>query len=140
MANDSSRGPPVDATETLYRGISCKQWWDAIAQSPTSGAFRHDVFSVDVASKTTSHQDTLAHLPPGSGLVAFNCGEARALGFDARDEIDQESPENQAHANVYCDLPTKQKLRAAQKLKLKCQVIQPSMGRNAVPGTFQAPF
>jgi len=57
-------------------------------------------------------------------LVQFNCGQARPLGFDARDELDDNEPENIAHANVYDavnpeGVPGKRKAEA-RKLSQMC--------------------
>lgn len=109
MSNDPLLGPEVQPQEDLYRGLPTKDWWIAEEKRPSSAAFSFPSFSVDVASLAGSPQFTLDHLPSGSGLVAFNCGQARQLGFDARLEPDPNHPENHAHANVYCSLPTKQR-------------------------------
>jgi hypothetical protein len=91
-------------------------------------AFAHPFFSVDIASIAGSPQFTLGHLPVGSGLVSFNCGTAKALGFIARHELDSAHRDNAAHANVYCSLPQKQRKKAAQKLAQTCVVlVEPSL-------------
>ena len=55
----------------------------------------------------------------GNGVVAFNAGEARSLGFSAHHEPEDG---NEAHANVYCDHPEKERKRQARKLAALCQV------------------
>ena len=120
---DSGPGPEVPSAEELYRGLSTPQWWVAEEKRPSSAAFRFPVFSVDLASLAGSPETTLAHLPKGSGLVSFNCGGARALGFDARLEIDPNHPDNKAHANVYSGHPSSQRKRMAQKLVALCTVV-----------------
>jgi hypothetical protein len=123
MNDPPARGPEVAATEDLYRGITHPGWWIADEGRISSAAFSFPTFSVDVASLAGTPSHTLAHLPAGSGLVVFNCGHARALSFDARQEIDPEHPENQAHAHVYCDLPNKQRKKKAQALVQLCRVM-----------------
>jgi hypothetical protein len=122
-------GPEVPSGEDLYRGLTTNAWWVAEEKRPSSAAFTFPSFSVDVASLAGGPEHTLGHLPAGSGLVAFNCGAARALGFDARLEPDPQHPENAAHANVYCSLPTSQRKKRAQQLVGLCQVIrEPKFG------------
>jgi hypothetical protein len=119
-----TQGPQVDAAEDLFRGITTDDWWVAEEGRPSSAAFRHPDFSVDVISLAGTAAFTLAHLPPGSGLVQFNCGDARAINFDARLEADPENPENHAHANVYSLHSTSQRKKAAQRLVGLCRVVQ----------------
>jgi hypothetical protein len=88
----------------LSRAITSRDWWVAAESRISSAAFAFPVFSVDMASLATPEQ-TLSRFRPESGLVQFNCGAARRLGFDGRQEVDTRFPENSAHANVYCDLP-----------------------------------
>src|ERR1041385_9280397 len=116
-------GPPVDAAEDLFRGITTDAWWVAEEGRPSSAAFRHPDFSTDVVSLAGTAAFTLAHLPPGSGLVQFNCGAARADNFDARLEGDPENPGNHAHANVYSLHSTSQRKKAAQRLAALCRVV-----------------
>jgi len=117
------QGPAVDSAEHLYRGITSINWWVSEEQRPSSAAFRHAEFSVDIASLAGSPQHTLSHLTPGSGVVSFNCGQARQLGFDAHQEPDPNHPDNHAHANVYNLSSGNQIKKAAQKLVLLCSVI-----------------
>jgi len=44
---------------------------------------------------------TRRRFPAGCGLVSFNYGEAKAIGFIARQEADPDHPDNLAHANDY---------------------------------------
>src|SRR5205809_1123320 len=97
MSSEVSPGPhgrPVAAHEHLYRGITTKDWWVPEEGRPSSAVFRHPDFSTDVVSLAGSPDYTLSHLPARSGLVEFNCGKAREIGFDARHEPDPEHPEN----------------------------------------------
>jgi hypothetical protein len=56
--------------------------------------------------------------------VAFNCGDARDLGFDPRRKPDPNYPDNQAHANVYFDgSDSKRKTHAKKLAQNCCQVI-----------------
>src|SRR3989442_8476723 len=121
---NSPTGPPVPPEEDLYRGITTPDWWVAEEKRPSSAAFRFPSFSVDVASLAVSPQFTLAHLPAGSGLVSFNCGQARTLGFDGHLEPDPNHVENQAHANVYSLHSASQRKKMAQRLVALCVVGQ----------------
>ncbi len=60
------------------------QWSDG---RPSSGAFSDAYFSVDIVSRVKSIEET-ANRFPGYGLVEFNCGTVRPIGFDTRDEKD----------------------------------------------------
>lgn len=104
MADESKPtplGPPVADEEDVYRAITYPIWWDTRENRPSSAAFDDHVFSVDRVKLTTSPDDTLNRFRPGTGLVKFNCGQARTIGFDTRDEIDDLFPDNSAHAHVY---------------------------------------
>jgi hypothetical protein len=60
------------------------------------------------------------------GMVSFNCGAARRLGFDSRHEPENDNP---AHAYLYCDAiaKPKERKRNAQRLaQLSAIVIQPN--------------
>src|SRR3990172_10453737 len=122
MDEDSFRGPQVKAEEDLYRAIT-PEWWVVAERRPSSAAFNHGKFSVNVVSLTTP-EVTLSQFPQGPGLVSFNCGMARALDFDARHEMDRRHPENKAHANVYCDCPTKERKRRSRQFVTLCKIIQ----------------
>ncbi|HET6884026.1 MAG TPA: hypothetical protein VFI31_27985 [Pirellulales bacterium] len=113
--SEPARGPQVPASEALRRAITSLDWWVAAEDRVSSAAFAFPVFSVDVASLATPEQ-TLGRFKAGCGLVQFNSGAARQLGFDARQELDARFPENSAHANVYCDLPKNERKRRAQQL------------------------
>jgi hypothetical protein len=89
---------------------------------PSSAIFHHPQFSADIAS-LTSLVEMQARWPEGTGIVSFLCSIARQLDFDARHE-----PENgnNAHANVYSDVPSNKRKRQARQLAAVCQVlIQP---------------
>jgi len=124
-SSPTERGPAVPDHEDLYRGITTADWWVSEENRPSSAAFRVDPpFSVDIVSLAGSPEFTLAHLPPGAGLVQFNSGKARSLGFDARHELDPEHPENPAHAHVYTALMGNSRKKAAQKLVALCMVVR----------------
>ena len=86
--NPSSPGVKVDDKEELYRGITTEAWWVAEEHRPSSAAFKHSEFSVDIASLAESPAHTLGHLPAGSGVVSFNASVAHGIGFEARQEPD----------------------------------------------------
>ena len=104
---DDARGPQVAPNEDLYRLITTKDWWPAGVGRPSSAAFAHQKFSVNVASLTTL-AETVRQMRddlgvPHGGVVSFNCGFARGIGFDTCLERDERFPNNAAHAHVYCD-------------------------------------
>jgi hypothetical protein len=124
-SSPTERGPAVPDHEDLFRGIPTEAWWVPEEKRPSSAAFRVDSpFSVDIVSLAGSPESTLAHLPPGSGLVQFNSGNARLVGFDARQELDPDYPENLAHAHVYTALTGNGRKKAAQKLVGLCTVVR----------------
>jgi len=118
-------GSLVASSEELYRGITTADWWVAEENRPSSAAFRHPDFSVDIKSLAGSPAYTLGHLPAGSGIVEFTCDDAMELGFIVRREPDPENPDNHAHANVYSSPSTSQRKKMAQRLVTKCRVVQP---------------
>src|SRR5215472_9811138 len=95
-------GQPVADDENLYRCIS-PEWWVGDEKRVSSAAFKFPRLSVDAASIAGSPQATLSRFRPGSGIAAFLCREARALGCEVRLEIDPAEPEKKAHAHV--DMP-----------------------------------
>jgi hypothetical protein len=58
------------------------------------------IFSVDRKILTTP-RETVARFKEVLRLVEFNCGKAREIGFETRDELDPNKPDNKAHAHVY---------------------------------------
>jgi hypothetical protein len=98
MADQPSRGPEVPGHEDLLRTIVRPEWWDPDEQHLSSGIFGFPKFSAYIASMT-SEDAVLGRFPAGCGMVQFNCGTARDLGFDARHEPEQGE---QSHANIYC--------------------------------------
>jgi hypothetical protein len=133
MSDGASRGPAVPDPETLHRCITTSDWWVANERRPSSAAFRHPKFSADIASMANAQQ-TLDRMVAGgcdarSGIVGFSAKEARALSYNPHQEPDLQFPENEAHANVYCDLPKSQMKKRAQELRTICTVV--------IPPTFQ---
>ncbi len=121
---ENARGPSVDVAENLYRAITCSEWWKAELRQPSSAAFNYPKFSVDIASRCTVEEALARRRKPGCGLVRFNCGAARELGFDARDELDPDFPDNETHANVYCDFGSKRRKKRARELASHCDTIR----------------
>lgn len=116
----ADRGPPVPDDDTLHRVITptaAAVWFPNGVLS--SAAFSFPVFSVDIA-RLSSAEQTLSRWPAGSGIVAFDCGQARQLGFDARHEPEHG---NDAHANVYNDFPANERKRRARQLAAACVVV-----------------
>ncbi len=127
MVDDDNLGPEVPDKETLYRFVTVSSFWVKKEKRPSSSLFDNPPrVSVNIASMTTKeeceHQlrEDLRH--PEGGMVSFNCGMARDLGFDARHEPEGN---NQAHAHLYCDEDhsNKQRKRNALKLALECAVV-----------------
>ena len=117
MSAPPAPGPEVDAKEDLWRCITTPDWWVAEQKRPSSAAFKRPDFSTDIASIAETASYTLCRFPTGCGLVSFNCGAARTIGFVARKEEDPDHPTNQAHANVYNPITSGSKRKTmAQKL------------------------
>jgi hypothetical protein len=73
---------------------------------------------------TDTPQYTLGRFPAGCGLVLFNYGAAKGLGFLARHEEDPQYPDNKAHANVYTSPVTKKRKVMAHNLAQEhCTVV-----------------
>ncbi len=123
MATQSGGDPLVDDAEDAYRAILYPWQWVEHLNRPSSAAFDEEVFSVDLASRTTPER-TRSRFQLVLELVAFNCGDARLLGFETRDERDRLHPENTAHAHVYLvgyrDLSAKQRKAKARRLADLC--------------------
>jgi hypothetical protein len=118
----------VSDQEQVYRAILYPQHWSDAQQRPSSAAFDDPVFSVDIASRTTPDL-TKARFRMVLKLVEFNCGEARAIGFDTRDEIDPLFGDNVAHAHVYfldySALGRSQRKTKARQLAERCSLVAP---------------
>lgn len=112
-------GPPIHDDEQLHRAL-IPSWYPNGRLS--SAAFTYDKFSVDVASKGTIVA-TVKRLPRTVAIAEFNCGDARSLEFDAREEIDENYPENQAHAHVYFPGGSSKRKRHARALVEKCEIV-----------------
>ena len=125
MSTASSPGQEVDTKEDLYRCLTTMDWWVAEEGTPSSAAFKQPEFSTDVVSLAGSPEYTLSRFPAGCGLILFNYGDAKGLGFAARLELDPEFPENKAHANVYNpNVPSKRKTMAQKLAQRFCRVIK----------------
>ena len=134
MSDADSRGPQVDPVEDAYRAIVVPEWWNNATDPPrvSSLAFKVRIpFSVNLVS-LMSLEDAVQHMSrklqcPHGGIVSFNCGDARSLGFDPRKEKDLRNPDNIAHAHVYWDGSNNKRKSAAKRLAQLCQVRhQPS--------------
>ncbi len=125
MSNAERRGPAVDDCEALHRLIATPDWWHD--DRPSSAAFKAAKFSVNVASLATLEATTRQLCEdlgcPEGGIVSFKCGDSRELGYDPRLELDELNPENHAHAHVYFDGPTSQRMKSAKRLALRCDVL-----------------
>lgn len=133
--NPNSPGPLVAPVEDLYRGITTGDWWVEEENRPSSAAFKQPDFSTDIVSLAGSVDHTLSHLPEGSGVVQFNCGQASSLGYEIRQELDPQQPENHAHANVYNRSGPSGRKKMAQRLVQLCKIAREpdltTLARNA---------
>jgi hypothetical protein len=129
MCDAVRRGPEVDPADNLFRAINAQSWWIAGRRQPlSSAAFSWPVFSANIES-LMSFDEAVQHLrrvlkSPKGGIVVFNCGNAKGLGFDPRKEPDPTFPQNKAHANVYSDgSDSKRKSRAKKLAEHCCKVL-----------------
>ncbi len=126
MSSGSQPGPLVADTEDVYRALLYPSWWVEEERRPSSAAFDEAIFSVDVKSRTTPQQ-TAARFKDVTHLAEFNCGRARTIGFETRDELDPNQPDNLAHAHVYflgySDTNSNQRKKKARKLVEICKVV-----------------
>jgi hypothetical protein len=116
MSNSITPGPEIDVKDDLYRCVTTNDWWVAEENRPSSAAFKQPDFSTDVVSLAGSPEYTLSRFPEGCGLVQFNYGDAKLIGFIARLERDPDHPDNHAHANVYNSHGSSKRKTLAQKL------------------------
>jgi hypothetical protein len=125
MTGDHVPGPLVDDAESVYRAILYPGWW--ADGRPSSAAFDEEVFSVDRKILTTP-EETIARFKMVLRLVEFACGEAKAIGFETRAELDPRRPENKAHANVHClgyhELGGSGRKKKARKLAGLCREVE----------------
>ncbi|MBV8313584.1 MAG: hypothetical protein JOZ53_01360 [Planctomycetaceae bacterium] len=126
MSDGTALGPLLNDAENVYRAILYPHWWVEEEGRPSSAAFDEEIFSVDVKSRTTPGE-TAARFRNVNRLVEFNCGQARAIGFETRDEPDQNQPDNIAHAHVYflnySTLVKNQRKKKARRLANLCQEV-----------------
>src|SRR3990172_380385 len=127
MSGISPTGPPVADHEDAYRAILHDAQWHDEAKRPSSAALDDEVFSVDIASRTTP-QTTKSRFRSVLHIVQFGCGAARGIGFDTRDELDPIHPDNRAHANVYFldyhAFPAKKRKAKARELAQICSPVE----------------
>lgn len=111
-SDESDRGAHVSSEDNLLRVIVQRRWWNPETKQLSSAIFGFRKFSAFLSSMDNG-QSLLTDFTSGSGVVEFNCGVARELGFDARHE-----PENgnDAHAHVYCELASGKRKKQARKL------------------------
>src|SRR4051794_30170427 len=129
---DGPHGPPVADDEELYRCIMYPNWWVEEEQRISSAAFKFPRFSVDIASIAGSPEVTLSRFLPGTGMVVLACRVAKELGCDVRYELDEQYPDNKAHAHVY--IPTEKRKTIARKLVDASRVIRkPTFGSASSP-------
>ena len=119
-------GPVLDDSEVLYRAILYVQHWDSSKSRASSAAFDDPVFSVDRACKSTPGE-TRKRFRSVLRLVEFQSGAAKNCGFDPRDELDPNQPNNPAHAHVYFpkynELGAKKRKGHARRLAEHCTIV-----------------
>lgn len=127
MSDEQALGPIVPDAENALRAITYKHWWAESLNRPSSAAFNEDVFSVDIESRTTP-QATASRFRDVTLLAKFNCGFARKLEFDTREEKDEFFPDNEAHAHVYFGIEksygNEKRKRHAKKLATECETVR----------------
>ena len=126
MDPPTEKGPEVAPGEELYRFVTVHSFWVVAENRPSSSLFDDPPrVSVNVASLTTI-ENCLSQLrdelgSPDGGIVSFNCGQARQLGFNARHEPEKDNP---AHAHLYCEMDRpKERKRDGQRLARLCAVV-----------------
>jgi len=135
MPNGTEPGSLIADTEDVYRAILYPHWWVEEKNRPSSAAFDEAIFSVDVKSKTTP-QETSARFRNVTRLAEFNCGRAREIDFETRDELDPNQPDNLAHARVhfrgYDSFNVNQRKKKARKRAELClEVVVPTSSSEA---------
>lgn len=136
MPDGAEPGSLIADTEDVYRAILSPEWWPDGMVRPSSAAFDEAVFSVDVKSRTTP-QATAARFRNVTRIAEFNCGQAKGIGFETRDELDPNQPENLAHAHVYFlgydTFSRNERKKKARKLAELCvEVAVPAPGSAVV--------
>jgi hypothetical protein len=104
MPSLSPSGPQVPASEDAYRPILTMLHWSAEDDRPSSACFDTDYLSVELCSRTSASDSARRQQVRDRTVfyvVRFNCGAAREIGFDTRDERDDIDPDNSAHAHLY---------------------------------------
>ena len=125
--NPIPTGPRVDRHEMLYRALLYPDWYYAAENRASSAAFaREPKLSVEIASIARFAEATLARFRIGTGLAEFNCGVAEDIGWEAWHEIDEQHPDNAAHAHLYGPIDKKARKVAARKLAQQTVVIVPT--------------
>jgi hypothetical protein len=116
----NDRGPEIAPAENLYRIVTVRNGWIDADGGISSAAFNQDWFSVEIESRTGGPEDSITRVPGGCAVIRFNCGCARSVGYDARDERDEQYPDNLAHAHVYLDVGNSQRKKSARRLLEVC--------------------
>ena len=130
MPDPHSQVLQVDPAESLLRALDVPDWWNLSVDPPRPRSFAFKVnspFSVNIASLiglegAVRHMSDVLHCPDG-GIVSFNCGQARSVGFDARHELDPQYLDTQAHANVYYSGSSSRRKRDARAPAEMCETV-----------------
>jgi hypothetical protein len=122
MSGQTPYGPRVKDEEDVYRAILNTLQWATQENRPSSTAFDDTVFSVEIKSRT-SPEATASRKNTVMNIVEFNCGYARTLEFDTRDERDDIAPDNLAHAHVYYQSDLNQRKKRARALAKSCKTV-----------------
>jgi hypothetical protein len=124
-------GPQVPDDENAYKAVLTMTQWDLSKDLPSSAFFDDDFVSAELCSRATP-SETVGRLTARNKdvlfLVQFNCGEARKIGFDTRDERDDVDPMNVAHVHVYntwygSELGAKRRKGMCRKMSALCSKV-----------------
>src|SRR6266404_9657520 len=121
MRRLEDRLPAVAGEESIYRIATERSGWVATDGTISSGAFCFEYFSAEIASRVTRPEDSLSRVPGACAVIVFNCGCARGVGFDTRDERDDAHPDNIAHVHVYVDGTRSDRKRRVRDFMTVCK-------------------
>jgi hypothetical protein len=107
---------------SLLRGL-IDEWWDAENERPRSVAFSRKVFSANIHRSTESVRWFLK-LRRTTRIVSFGVKSAHDLGYDCRDELDPNQPDNPDHVHVYNPNPESQRKIRTQALVFQCTRLE----------------
>lgn len=123
MADGSARGPKVPSDENVFRLLTNSLW--VKDGRPSTAAFSFPKFSVDRSARTSPEVSAARFVrEPVTHVAEFNVGFADSIGMSTHEEIDEDYPDNDAHAHVYHSAGSSGRKKAAIKLALACTLIE----------------